>query len=117
MREIRFYTTEDGQSPIQEFFDSLSGKSMQKVAWTLQAITELPVVPSEYLKKLSGTGGLWEVRVHSANQAIRLLGFFDGNDLIVLTHGFMKKSEKIPRREIDTAEARMNDHKRRKAHK
>ena len=52
MREILFYRTESGSSPVEDFLDSLESKQAQKVAWVLQLIEELDVVPSQYFKKL-----------------------------------------------------------------
>jgi len=43
-----------------------------------------------------------------------LLGFFDGPKLIVLTSGFAKKTNKVPKQEIETAEERKRDYYRRK---
>jgi phage-related protein len=43
-----------------------------------------------------------------------LLGFYDGPRLIILTSGFAKKSNKVPRREIENAERRKQDYFRRK---
>jgi len=55
MREILFYRTESGLSPVEEFLDSLESKQAQKVAWVLQLIEELDVVPTQYFKKLVNT--------------------------------------------------------------
>ena len=87
MRNIEFYTTEDGKCPIAEFLDSLSGKQAQKVAWVLQLIEELDKIPTTYLKKLVNTDNIWEVRVQVGGNIFRLLGFFDGDNLVVLNHG------------------------------
>jgi phage-related protein len=43
-----------------------------------------------------------------------LLGFFDGDDLIILTNGFVKKSQKTPQNEIKLAEKRKKDYLDRK---
>jgi phage-related protein len=40
----------------------------------------------------------------------RLLGFFDGANLVILTHGFQKKSQKTPKQEIALAELRKRDY-------
>ena len=53
MREVRFYRTKAGHSPVEEFLDALSGKQAQKVAWVLRLIEEIEAVPSQYLKNLS----------------------------------------------------------------
>ena len=115
MREVRFYATESGDSPIEEFLDSLTGKQAQKVVWVLQLVEDLESVPRQYLKKMVGTDDIWEVRAQVGNNIFRLLGFFDGNQLMILTNGFAKKTQKTPRREIALAEQRKNDYlKRRK---
>ena len=115
MREIEFYRTDMGKCPIEEFLDSLSGKQAQKIAWVLQLIEELDVIPQTYLKKLVNTDGIWEIRVQVSGNIFRLLGFFDGDNLVVLNHGFQKKSQKTPSKEIKTAETRKKDYLRRKS--
>jgi phage-related protein len=110
MREIGFYRTVRGDCPVEEFLDSLSGKQAQKVLWVLRIIEELPVIPKQYFKKLVGTEDLWEVRIRLGNNSFRLLGFFDGGKLIVLTSGFAKKTQKTPAKEIKLAEQRMQDY-------
>lgn len=114
MREIRFYRTASGRSPVEEFLDTLSGKQAQKVIWVLRLLEELERVPDLYLKKLLGTDDLWEVRVQHGGDAFRLLGFFDGPKLLVLVSAFVKKSQKTPKQEIVRAEDRKRDHLSRK---
>ncbi|EWH08076.1 hypothetical protein DS2_19201 [Catenovulum agarivorans DS-2] len=114
MKKVNFYTSEDGKCPIAEFLDSLSGKQVQKISWVLQLIEELDVLPSTYLKKLTNTDGIWEVRVLVSGNIFRLLGFFDGDNLVVLNHGFQKKTQKTPAKEIKIAEKRRKDYLLRK---
>jgi phage-related protein len=109
VHEINFYRTANGNCPVEEFLDSLTGKQAQKVAWTLQLIEELDRVPGKYLEKMTGTDNLWEVRVEFAGNIFRLLGWLDGGTLI-LGHGFQKKTPKTPAREIETTEQRKNDY-------
>lgn len=83
--------------------------------WVLRLIEELPQVPSQYLKKLEGTSDLWEVRVQMGGNASRLLGFFEGGTMMILTSAFAKKTQKTPPQEIALAEQRKRDyHARRK---
>jgi len=114
MKKINFYTSEYGKCPISDFLDSLSGKQVQKIAWVLQLIEELDVIPSTYLKKLTNTDGIWEVRILVSGNIFRLLGFFDGDNLVVLNHGFQKKTQKTPAKEIKVAEKRRQDYLLRK---
>jgi phage-related protein len=100
-RTVRFYRASSGKCPVEEFLDSLNPKTAQKVAWLLQLIEELEVVPEQYLKKL--TSDIWECRIQFGGSAFRVLCFLDGS-VMVLTHGFQKKTRKTPRNEIETAE-------------
>jgi phage-related protein len=54
---------------------------------------------------LSGTEGLYEIRIEYSGDIFRVLSFFDEGDMIVLLQGFKKKSQKLPQREIKRAEA------------
>lgn len=110
MRAIKFYRRPNGQSPIEEFLDSLTGKQAQKVLWVLELIEELETIPRQYFKKLVDSEGIWEVRVQFGNDIFRLLGFFDDGTLLILTNGFAKKTQKTPPQEIAIAIRRKNDY-------
>jgi phage-related protein len=110
MRTINFYRRPNGQSPIEEFLDSLTGKQAQKALWVLQLIEELETVPRQYFKKLVDSEDIWEVRVQFGNDIFRLLGFFDGGTLLILTNGFAKKTQKTPPQEIALAVRRKNEY-------
>jgi len=114
MREIRFYRTELGTCPVEEFLDSLTGKQAQKVIWVLQLIEEMDLIPVQYFKKLVNTDDLWEVRVQMGNNIFRLLGFLEENKVVILNNAFQKKTQKTPKKEIQLAEARKKDYLKRK---
>ena len=109
MRNIVFYRTESGASPIEDFLDSLHGKQAQRVSWVLRLIEEIDSVPAQYFKKMPGTQEIWEVRAQAGKDTIRLLGFLLGSSL-VLTSGFAKKTRKAPPREIALAEQRRREY-------
>jgi phage-related protein len=110
MREIQFYRTGLGACPVEEFLDSLGPKQTQKVLWVLRVVRDLPRVPVQYLKKLEGTDGLWEVRAEFGGDAYRLLGFWEAGRLIILTNGFAKKTQKTPERELALAAQRRREY-------
>ncbi|MDZ7695539.1 MAG: type II toxin-antitoxin system RelE/ParE family toxin [Deltaproteobacteria bacterium] len=110
MREIIFYRFENGKSPIEAYLDSLSDKQVEKVFFVLDLIENIHFVPRKYFKKLEASDHIWEIRVQLGNNIFRLLGFFDGNNVIVLNHGFTKKTQKIPKKEIKIAEKRKKDY-------
>ncbi len=113
-RTVNFYRLPNGQSPVEAFLDSLTGKQAQKVLWVLKLIEELEIVPRQYFKKLVDSEGIWEVRVQFGSDTFRFLGFFDGGVLLILTNGFAKKTQKTPVQEIALAVRRKNDYLARK---
>lgn len=116
-RIVTFYKTVDGKCPIKYFLDSLPSKVTQKVTWVLSLPEDLDVVPSSYFKKLVGTEEIWECRIQFGSNAYRIFCFFVDNSVVVLTHGFIKKSQKTPKSEIEKAEAYRKDFlERRKKH-
>lgn len=61
-------------------------------------------IPMKFFKKLENTNGIYEVRIITSQKSIRILCFQDDGNLIVLTNGFIKKTQKTPKREIKLAE-------------
>ena len=110
MRKIIFYRFENGKCPIEDYFESLSNKQVEKIFFVLDIVEEFDIVPKKFFKKLEASDDIWEVRVQHGNNIFRLLGFFDNNDLVVLSHAFTKKTQKIPRKEIKVAEQRKKDY-------
>lgn len=99
---VKFYRTPNGKCPFKEFLDSLNGKAAQKVTWVLKLIEELEEIPESYFKKLSGVENIWECRAQFGNNSFRILCFFDESK-VVLTHGFVKKTRRTPKAELERA--------------
>jgi phage-related protein len=79
---------------FEVFFVKQRQKVKDKILWTLKSIEEVQFVPETYLKHLTGTDGIYEVRVQSGSDIFRILCFFDDDKLIVLANGFQKKTQK-----------------------
>jgi len=101
-RVIKFYRTQSGKCPVKEFLDELDDRSLAKVIAVFKVIETQSMVPAQYFKKLSGHD-LWECRVGIGGMAYRFLGFWNKGAMIVLTHGFAKKTQKTPEAEIRKA--------------
>lgn len=114
MREIVFYQTWSGRSPVDEFISALPRREQEKIATVFDLVRAGERVSRKFLKKLADTDQLWEIRVEYGRKALRMLGFFDGRRLIVLVSAFAKKSKQTPVAEIRTAEERRRDYYRRK---
>ena len=111
-RKVVFYKT-NYICPIQNFLDSLPGKAAQKIVWVLKLFEDLEIVPGEYIRKITGTKYLWECRIKFGSISYRVLYFFTDIGEIVLTNGFIKKTRKTPRHEIEKAESYRKEYFRR----
>ncbi|WP_319574246.1 type II toxin-antitoxin system RelE/ParE family toxin [uncultured Desulfobacter sp.] len=88
----------------------MSDTQVTKITWVLKLIRETQNISTKYFKKLVNTDDIWEVRVRVGNNIFRLLGFIQGNELIILTTSFQKKTQKTPKKEIKLAEKRKKDY-------
>lgn len=111
-RSIKFYRTVGGKCPLEDFLDSLSDKAAQKTLAVFKFVETERVIPRKFFKKLSGSD-LWEIRVSWEKNIYRYLCFLQKNALVILTHGFVKKSQKTPKGEIERALKYRNDYIRR----
>jgi phage-related protein len=98
-RELFFFKTY-----FEEFYESQTDKVKKKIIWTLKIIEEIERVPEVYLKHLKNTTGLYEIRVQAGNNIFRIFCFFDFDNLVVIGHGFQKKTQKTPKQQIERAE-------------
>lgn len=110
--EILFYETADGKCPVVDFIDNLPIKMRQKV---FKAIDILKVkgnsLREPYSKPLED--GIFELRCKVGNDITRTLYFFYIGKKIILTNGFVKKTQRTPRNEIDLAKTRREDYMKR----
>ena len=88
---------------FDEFFVKQREKVKAKIIWTLELIEELERVPETYLKHIENTDGLYEIRVQQGSDIFRIFCFFDQGQLIIITNGFQKKTQKTPKKEIEKA--------------
>jgi len=102
------YTTERGDSPIDEFLDGLDKKSRAKVAAHLSLLEEQgPNLKRPYADIVRGK--IRELRIHYSSNQYRILFFFYVRDQIVLLHAFSKKSQQLKEKDIELSERRMED--------
>ena len=114
VRDVLFYETGNGASPAYKFLRKLSGAPKDRFLEAFRLLRENQTVSPDLFQKMVNTDDLWEVRVRSRGDIYRMLCFFDGTRIVVVAHGFQKKTQKTPRQAIQTAEARKKDYFRRK---
>jgi len=87
-----------------DFFNKQKLEVRKKFNWTLHLISTVDRIPEKYFKHMTGTNGIYEIRVEVGNDIFRVFCFFDEGNLIILTNGFQKKTQKTPKKEIELAE-------------
>lgn len=87
-----------------EFFETLKPEVKKKFNWTLQLIATIDRVPEKYFKHITGSSGLFEIRVEVGSDIYRVFSFLDKGQLIILLNCFQKKTQKTPKNEIELAE-------------
>ncbi len=106
--EVLFYNKPDGTEPAKEFLSSLDEKMRARMLKTIDLLkecgTELRMPYSEHL-----TDGIFELRAKSGSDITRVLYFFVIGGKVILTNGFVKKTQKTPRREIALAKKYRNE--------
>lgn len=89
---------------VFDFFDSIDNKTVEKILYNIDKAQSSN--DKKLFKKLSSE--IWEFRTLYRKIKYRLLGFWDktnnNNTLVLATHGFIKKSKKTPRKEIEKAQ-------------
>ena len=78
-------------------------KTQEKVEYIFKLIRTVDVIPEKFLKRIKGTEGLFEIRIKQSNNIYRIFCCFDKGKLVVLFNGFVKKSRKTPKKEIELA--------------
>lgn len=100
--EIEFFTLADGSMPVKEFLDALEIKMRAKMIWTINLLknngTNLRLPYSEFLED-----GIFELRAKQSSNISRVLYFFFNGRKIILTNGFIKKTQKTPKNQIELA--------------
>jgi phage-related protein len=95
------------ENHFSEFLKKQPEKVQNKIFKIIEAIEILERVPSNYLKMLAGTAGLYEARIQLGSDIWRVFCFFDDGKLVILLNGFTKKTQKTPKGEIEKAKQLM----------
>lgn len=86
------------------FYTAQDEKVKEKIGYVLDLVRFERQVPKRFFTFLKNTDGIYEVRVITTYKSIRLLCFFDDENLVVLVNCFVKKTQKTPKKEIKLAE-------------
>lgn len=106
--EVYFYQTPSGKEPVKEWLRSLPKKDMRIIGFDIKTVQYGYPIGMPLTRVLQGTKGLEEVRCNISNGIARVIFYVEDNK-IVLLHGFIKKSQETPQKELDVAIKRYKD--------
>ncbi len=110
MYDIIYYS-KNGKYPIIEFLSTLPKKDQAKILRDIDLLKEFGFsLGMPYIKKMKDTDNLWEIRVKQSTNNYRFFYFSLKDNNLVLLHGFKKKTQKTPKKEINIAETRKKDY-------
>lgn len=87
-----------------DFYNSLGEDIQEKIDWVFEIVKTADHIPKKFFDHLSGSDGLFEIRVEYESNIYRVLCFFDKGNLVILINSFQKKTQKTPHKVIVLAE-------------
>lgn len=97
-----------GASPVEEFLDTLDDKTLGRFRWSMEQLRNRNLQARFPLVRHI-EADLWELREESRTNIYRVLYCFASGRRIVFLHGFQKKTQKLPARELAIARQRYQD--------
>lgn len=107
--EIVFYKRANGECPVSDFLDSLNPVMRFKMLHALSLLEQYGNHPRGDFTKALGDG-LYECRAQNRTDITRTLFFYGKNRQIVLTHGFVKKTQRMGNSEPALAQKYKDDY-------
>jgi phage-related protein len=103
----RFFETEAGAVPVRDWLLGLSAEDRKVIGRDIQTVEFGWPVGMPTCRPITGRKGLWEVRSNLSGGRIARVLFCIHDGHMALLHGFEKKTQKTPDRELDLAVRRM----------
>jgi len=103
---VVFYATSAGNEPVREWLLALAAADRRSVGFDIKTAQYGWPLGMPLIRKLEP--GLWEVRSRIGNGIARVLFTVDGHTMVLL-HGFVKKTQKTPVVDLETARRRLSD--------
>lgn len=114
--QVEYYKKENGDIPVYDFLTSLETKMRAKALHEIELLEKHGYELKEpYVKTVKGEKyrGLFELRIKFASDISRIFYFAYHQKTFVLLHGFTKKTEKTPQKELERALRYKEDYERR----
>lgn len=112
--KIELYENARGEKLVERFFDSLDKKGKLKIVYAFELLETFGIEAGyPHVKKLTGTN-IWEYRILGSD-SIRIFYVTLTGKIFFILHGFKKKKQKTPAKEIKIAQERLQEYTLRKS--
>ena len=102
--QVLFFRTAAGAEPVREWLKALAREDRKVIGEDVKTVQFGWPLGMPLIRKLDPE--LWEVRSHLKGRIARVFFTVQG-EVMVLLHGFVKKSQKTPAAELRTAKRRL----------
>jgi phage-related protein len=114
--DVEFYQKNNGDIPVMDFLLSLESKMRAKAYSEIELLKKHgPTLREPYVKPIKGRNnkGIYELRIKFSSDISRIFYFCYEKNTFVLLHGFVKKTNKTPEKELERARKYKDDYERR----
>jgi phage-related protein len=87
-----------------DFYATQTLAVQEKIEYVFKIIRNVENIPKKFLDHMTGTDGIFEIRIEVKSNIYRIFCCFDKGNLVVLLNVFQKKTQKTPKNEIELAE-------------
>jgi len=101
---VVFYKTASGKEPVRDWLKALSDQDRKIIGDDLKTAQYGWPLGMPLIRKLDSN--LWEVRSRLQNRIARVIFSVEGNTMVLL-HGFIKKSQKMPAKDLQLSKQRL----------
>lgn len=105
----RFFRTANGREPVRDWLLELNSEDRKRIGTDIKTVEFGWPIGMPICRQIKGHEDLWEVRSRISNGRIARIVFFICGDEMILLSGFIKKDEKTPKAELETAAERRRE--------
>lgn len=92
------------KSYYKDFYVAQTDVVRHKINFVLKLVETQRIIPKKFFRIIEGSDGIYEIRVEMGSNIYRIFCCMDEGAVVVLFHGFQKKTQKTPLKEIKRAE-------------
>lgn len=108
--KVKFYLTSSGRSPVEEFLKQQSKEIKSDFFDAVSLLVDGSLLGMPLSRPLSNIcRGLHELRLKDASGQVRVFYFIKKGDAIYMIHAFKKKTQELPKKELDLTLKRIKE--------